>query len=343
MNLKYQNMFLNLCGALSVLGGIENSIALPLPVNEALPIVAVIDTGVDINHPILRDQIWSNPGETGLDKYGRDRSNNNIDDDMNGFIDDVHGWNFLANNNDLSDHIGHGTHVSGIIVSQSKNLKITREPDSLEKALLQTQIPQQHAPVKLMVLKFFDSGASGEKVLQATAKAIDYASKMGATIINYSAGGRTSSPQEYQALLRAKNAKIIVIAAAGNDHTDNDLFPFFPASYHLSNIMAVGATDNEGKLLPSSNFGKVSVAMRAPGKDIWSSLPGGKMGKMTGTSQATAMITARLISEKFRAASIQRGAEEVERLFEAEISKSRPKSKMTDLNLREPLFVQDRE
>ena len=154
MNLKYQNMFLNLCGALSVLGGIENSIALPLPVNEALPIVAVIDTGVDINHPILRDQIWSNPGETGLDKYGRDRSNNNIDDDMNGFIDDVHGWNFLANNNDLSDHIGHGTHVSGIIVSQSKNLKITREPDSLEKALLQTQIPQQHAPVKLMVLKF---------------------------------------------------------------------------------------------------------------------------------------------------------------------------------------------
>ncbi len=337
MNLKCQNVVLNVFGALSILGGIENAEALPLPTNARLPIVAVIDTGIDINHPILKDQIWTNPGETGFDKYGRDRSNNNIDDDLNGFIDDVHGWNFLANNNEISDHIGHGTHVAGIIVSQSKSLKISREPDSIDKTLFETTVNQQHAPVKIMVLKFFDSGASGEQVLQATAKAIEYATKMGASIINYSAGGRSSSSQEYQALLKAQLAKIIVIAAAGNDHTDNDLFPFFPASYHLSNIIAVSATDDEGKLLPTSNFGKLSVSIRAPGKDIWSSLPNGKMGKMTGTSQATAMITAKIILEKFRAVSIQKGAEEVEKLFETEIRLTRPKTKMTDLNLREPL------
>ncbi len=339
MNLKYQNMLINLCGVISMLGGVERSEAISFSQNEFLPIVAVIDTGVDIHHPILRDQIWSNPGEIGKDSLGRNKSFNQIDDEANGYIDDVHGWNFLANNNNIGDRIGHGTHVAGIIIShsishsisQSKNLLNSRRPENVSR----------HAPVKLMVLKFFDRGASGEKVLLATAKAIEYATKMNASYINYSAGGRAPSAPEYQALLKAKTAKIMVIAAAGNEHTDNDLLPFFPASYHLSNITAVAATDADGRLLSTSNFGKRTVAEHAPGKDIWSSLPGGKMGKMSGTSQATAAITAKMILERFHLAAIERSEEEIEKLFNREMRRNHPDARLTDMNLREPLFIQE--
>lgn len=243
------------------------------------PIVAVIDTGADIEHSMLSQQIWTNPGEQGRDSAGRDKSNNQIDDDGNGYIDDVHGWNFLANSNDIHDQMGHGTHIAGIIVSKS------------------AQVPGGRAPVQLMILKFFDVGASGDKVMHATAEAIDYATKMGASIINYSAGGRTSSMKEFEALLRARTAKILVVTAAGNEHSDIDKSAFYPASYRLSNIIAVAATDDSGRLLPSSNYGKIAVQARAMGKDIWSSLPGEKMGKMTGTSQATAMMTAKILFE----------------------------------------------
>ena len=245
---------------------------------DPVPIVAVIDTGADIHHSMLRDQLWTNPGESGTDAKGRDKAKNNIDDDGNGYIDDVHGWNFLANNNDIADHLGHGTHVSGIIIAKSRR--------------------GAKAPVEIMVLKFFDSGATGDKVMEATAQAVDYATKMGASIINYSAGGRTSSLREFQALVRARDAKVLVVTAAGNEHTDNDKIPFYPANYNLTNIISVAATDEQGVLLPSSNFGKISVQARANGKDIWSALPGERIGKMTGTSQATAMITARILLER---------------------------------------------
>ena len=328
MNLKFQNVLINFCGVLSILGGAEKSEGLSYSKTELVPVVAVIDTGVDIQHPILKEQIWTNPGEIGLDSNHHDKSTNCIDDDQNGYIDDVHGWNFLANNNKIGDRIGHGTHIAGIIVSQSKNLKAVRGIESVGR----------HAPVKIMVLKFFDQGASGEKVLSATSKAIEYATKMKANFINYSAGGRTSSTAEYRALLKAKNANIAVIAAAGNEHTDNDLFPFFPASYQLSNITAVAATDQDGKLLSTSNFGKRTVLEQAPGKDIWSSLPNGRMGKMTGTSQATAAITAKMILERFKLNAIRRGEEELERMFDSELRLNVPDSKMTDLNLSQPYY-----
>jgi subtilisin family serine protease len=243
------------------------------------PIVAVIDTGADIEHSMLSQQIWTNPGEQGRDSADHDKASNQIDDDGNGYIDDVHGWNFLANNNDIRDQMGHGTHIAGIIASKS------------------ALVTGGRAPAQLMILKFFDVGASGDKVMHATAEAIDYATKMGASIINYSAGGRTSSAKEFEALIRARTAKVLVITAAGNEHSDIDKLSFYPASYRLSNIIAVSATDDNGRLLPSSNYGKISVQARALGKDIWSSLPGEKMGKMTGTSQATAMMTAKILYE----------------------------------------------
>jgi subtilisin family serine protease len=289
-----------------------------LVIAENLPVVAVIDTGADINHSMLKQQIWTNPGESGRDIGGRDKANNQIDDDANGFIDDVHGWNFLANNNDIRDQMGHGTHIAGIIVSKS------------------AMVTGGRAPVQLMILKFFDTGATGDKVMHATAEAIDYATKMGASMINYSAGGRTSSIKEFEALVRARTAKVLVITAAGNEHSDIDKTAFYPASYNLTNIIAVAATDEEGRLLPSSNYGKVSVQARAMGKDIWSSLPDEKMGKMTGTSQATAMMTAKILLERAKKQSevnlnLGRGPQQKRQ--------ARTQASVKSQSLREPLNV----
>ena len=86
-------------------------------------VVAIIDTGCDVHHEDLANNIWTNPGESGLDSQGRDKSHNGIDDDGNGFIDDVHGWNFVANNGDLSDNHGHGTHIAGIVGAEGGNNK----------------------------------------------------------------------------------------------------------------------------------------------------------------------------------------------------------------------------
>lgn len=229
-------------------------------------LVAIIDTGADIDHPFLNENIWVNPGEIGEDSAGRNKSKNGIDDDNNGFIDDVHGWNFVGNNNDLSDEHGHGTHVAGIVKSTAPN-------------------------VRLMILKYFNPKASGATNLANTIKAIQYATKMNARIINYSGGGQEKSKEEERAILEAHQQKILFIAAAGNEKTNSDEKGFYPANYGLSNIASVTAIDEQRAILPSSNFGIKTVDLAAPGKNISSSLPGGRFGLMTGTSQATAFVT----------------------------------------------------
>lgn len=229
-------------------------------------LVAVIDTGIDIYHPDLRANLWTNPGETGLDSKGRDKATNGIDDDGNGFADDLHGWSFISNNNNLNDEVGHGSHVSGIIRSLA---------------------PQ----VEIMTIKYYDGTSSGAETVFNTVRAIEYAVKMKADIINYSGGGYGKSAAEESAIREAQRNGILFVAAAGNDHLNSDLQPFFPATYKLSNILSVAATDRSGELLPRSNFGAQSVHVAAPGQDIVSSLPGGLKGAMSGTSQATAYVT----------------------------------------------------
>ncbi len=229
-------------------------------------VVAVIDTGADTLHPSLRNNLWTNPGETGTDDLGNDKSKNGVDDDQNGFIDDVHGWNFADNNNDLSDLHGHGTHVAGII---------------------------QHLAPKttLMIIKYYNPENSGENNLVNTVKAIRYATQMKARIINYSGGGTTKSSDEESAIRKARKQEILFVAAAGNENSNSDIFGFYPANYGLSNIISVTAIDERRKVLPSSNYGSHSVDIAAPGKNIVSSLPGGIFGTMTGTSQATAFVS----------------------------------------------------
>ncbi len=248
--------------------------------------VAVIDTGADVNHTALKANIWTNVGESGVDALGRNKSTNGLDDDENGFIDDFHGWNFSSNKGDVSDSHGHGTHIAGIIGGHCTSCDGSHQgvaPD-----------------VNLMILKYYDPFAPGENNLQASIRAIDYAIKMKADIINYSGGGTQRSLAEEAAIRRVQKAGILFVAAAGNEKSNSDILKYYPADYQLSNIISVTATDNSNNILPSSNFGIHSVDIAAPGKSVNSTIPGGGYGRMTGTSQATAFVsgTAALLMSK---------------------------------------------
>lgn len=239
-------------------------------------IVAVIDTGADVHHPDLTSNLWVNKGELGTDKKGRDKSTNGIDDDGNGYKDDVHGFNFVSLNSNLKDNHGHGTHIAGIIGAEGGN---------------GVGISGVAPKVSLMILKYYDPKAPGVNNLMNTVKAIDYATRMGAHIINYSGGGLEKSPQEIEAIQRAQKKGILFVAAAGNEKSNSDIHGYYPADYDLDNIISVTAIDRSRKVLDSSNWGQKSVDLAAPGNNIYSLLPDGKFGFMTGTSQATAFVS----------------------------------------------------
>ncbi|KYG63049.1 serine protease [Bdellovibrio bacteriovorus] len=252
-------------------------------------VVAIIDTGVDINHPLIRDHLWVNPND----------QKNTLDDDGNGYADDLHGWNFVSNNSDISDNHGHGTHVAGIILQKAKTQK-----------------------VKFMILKYYDPLQSGDDNLLATVKAIRYATKMKADIINYSGGGDSRSPLEEAAIRDAQKQGIVFVAAAGNEGRDTDRVGYYPAGYRLSNIISVAAVDSRKRLLASSNYGSKSVDIAAPGKNVFSSLPGGRYGFMTGTSQATAWVSGLVASLLARSEKSLR-PEDIKRYLEQSATKDR--------------------
>lgn len=239
-------------------------------------VVAVIDTGVDPIHEDLKENLWKNPGETGLDKKGKDKATNGVDDDKNGYIDDVYGWNFVSNNNELTDNHGHGTHIAGIIGAQAGNQK---------------GISGIAPDVSLMIIKYYDPKVSNTDNLKNTINSINYAIKMGAQIINYSGGGTDYSQEEFEAVKRAEKQGILFVAAAGNERSNSDQFHYYPADYKLPNIISVTALDPSKEVLASSNFGIETVDLAAPGQNIISTLPGNSYGFMTGTSQATAFVS----------------------------------------------------
>jgi subtilisin family serine protease len=221
-------------------------------------IVAVIDTGVDANHPDLKTNIWE-PTRKNAQKSG-------------------YGWNFVRDNSQPTDDHGHGTHVAGIIGAIAN-------PESGVSGVAQN--------VSIMAVKYYSENASGAVNLANTVKAIDYAVKNGARIINYSGGGPEFSEEEYLAIRRAELAGVLVVAAAGNEHQDTDQVEnyYYPSAYRLSNIISVAATDIHNRLIRSSNWGARRVDVAAPGENIYSTLPNGKYGYMTGTSQATAFVS----------------------------------------------------
>ncbi len=243
-----------------------------LNVHARNPVVAVIDTGIDANNSKLRAALWTNPGESGVDSSGSKKQSNQIDDDRNGYVDDVHGWNFAGNNQNINDEHGHGTHISGII--------------------------HRLAPeAQLLPLKYYDPSKkqslapNGLGNISATVQALKYAIQMHVDIINYSGGGGGKDPEEERAIKEAEKAGILVIAAAGNEGHSSDKTGFYPASYHYRNIISVASIDDKNEILASSNYGVSTVDLAAPGKNIISDIPGDLQGSMTGTSQATAFVT----------------------------------------------------
>jgi len=248
--------------------------------NKAHPlVVAIIDTGLDLHRASLAGAVWKNPGETGLDLAGRSKESNGIDDDANGFVDDVSGWNFAQHNSNLFDEHGHGTHIAGLIGAQNSS-----------DAALNGVAPG----VQIMVLKYYDADSTGSEQISALVAAIRYATMMHADLINYSGGGPYPDARERLAIELAGRQGILLVAAAGNERSNSDRSAFYPADYGLSNVVSVGAHTKLSLRVPSSNFGLHSVDLFAPGEKIESTLPMGARGIMTGTSQATAFVTGAL-------------------------------------------------
>ena len=203
-------------------------------------VVAIIDSGIDRDHPDLGEQLWANPGEV---------DGNGLDDDNNGLIDDVYGWDFLGGDADPSDSIGHGTAVAGIATAAANGSGIVGVAPG----------------VRFMPLRACTSTCP----MSAIVASVDYAVAHDVDIINLSLGGHGASFEPLaDALAAADGAGILVVAAAGNTASDNDVSPFLPASFEFDNIVAVSATDHTDQAASFSNFGALTVDLAAPGVDV---------------------------------------------------------------------------
>lgn len=223
-------------------------------------VVAVLDTGVDRTHPDLAANMWINPDEI---------PGNGIDDDGNGYIDDVHGWDFYDNDNDPSDDDGHGTHVSGTIAAVGNN----------SLGIIGVAYGAQ-----IMALRFIGplGGYTSDAVL-----AINYAIDKGVKISNNSWGGYGFSTSLYNAINNARAAGMLFVAAAGNDNINTDITPHYPSSYTLSNVISVGSISSSGARSSFSNYGAISVDLFAPGSSILSTTPSSSYSSYDGTSMAS--------------------------------------------------------
>ncbi len=211
-------------------------------------IIAVVDTGVAYDHPDIAGNVWVNTAEL--------NGSAGVDADQNGYIDDVYGWDFIDNDGYPVDYDQHGTHVAGIIAAKGNN---------------GSGISGVMWSAKIMPLRFL--GVTGTGDVAKAAEAIEYAADNGARIINASWGGNDYSNTLYNAIDYAGQKNVLVVAAAGNETMNNDINAFYPASFSLSNIISVAATNQNDSIADFSNFGATSVDLGAPGVSIYSSVP----------------------------------------------------------------------
>jgi len=240
-------------------------------------IAAILDSGIDYLHPDLAPNIWHNPGE---------KPDNGVDDDENGFADDVHGWDFVSNrpsphsvlrDADPMDVNTHGTHVAGIVGGRPDNAR---------------GIAGVNHYVSMMAVKgLSDEGWGHTSDLIA---GIYYAVDNGARVINASWGSREESEALYRAIDYARRHNVLFVAAAGNWSRNNDVDPFYPSSYKLDNIIAVAATADHGNIARFSHYGRQSVDLAAPGLNVLSSITRGRYAIYSGTSMAAPYVTGAL-------------------------------------------------
>ena len=216
----------------------------------------MIDTGVDVAHPDLAANNWTNPGEV---------PGNGLDDDLNGYVDDVHGWDFRNGDADPDDAYSHGTHCAGTIAAVGNN---------------GIGVAGMAWKAHIMPLKYIQGNDYG--FVSVAADAILYANRMGADILSCS-WYEPDSPLIRDAIAASP---ALVVCSAGNDARDTDVTPQYPAYYPLDQIVSVAATDRTDGLASFSNWGSTSVDLGAPGVNIYSTVPGGGFGWMSGTSMA---------------------------------------------------------
>ena len=232
--------------------------------------VAVIDSGVDTGHDDLRNNIWVNTGEI---------ANNGIDDDGNGFVDDVRGWDFIGNDNNPYDFNGHGTHVAGTIAAANNNIGGTGIAYG----------------ARIMPVRVLDSSGRGSN--SGVAEGIRYAAANGADVINLSLGGSTPSSVIRSAIAYATQRGSFVVTAAGNDRASQ---PGYPARYATDYGISVGSLDRDGDISSFSNRAGSNRQMHhvmAPGGRIYSTLPNDRYGYNSGTSMAAPSRSRRCCSD----------------------------------------------
>jgi subtilisin family serine protease len=226
-------------------------------------VVAVVDTGVDTEHPDLQPNVWANSIETA--------GTAEVDDDGNGFVDDVSGWDFVQQDANPNDENSHGTHVSGIIGAAGDN---------------SMGISGVAWDVQIMPVRVLDKRGFG--TLARILAGMSYAVDNGADVVNLSLGSFQRSRSESH-LIRDSDETLFV-AAAGNSGNDNDSSGTYPCAYARTNILCVAATDNRDKIVAWSNYGETSVDLAAPGHQILSTIPANQYAYFSGTSMATPVV-----------------------------------------------------
>jgi len=223
--------------------------------------VAVVDTGIDYVHPDLAANMWTNPLEI---------AGNLIDDDLNGFVDDLHGYDFLNDDGNPMDDHSHGSHVAGTIGAVGNN---------------GCGVTGINWSCNLVALKFLDD--TGHGFTSGAISAIEYIIDQQIMVSNNSWGSAYFSQALFDVIAATQAIDHIFVAAAGNAGADSDYFPSYPAAYSLPNIISVAATNNRDELASFSNFGALSVDLGAPGVSIYSTVLDAEFDSFRGTSMAS--------------------------------------------------------